>query len=44
LSRLPKIQGGLGLIGDPDEVIEKILFQHEIFHHQCFLVNMATMP
>ena len=37
---------GANFIGSPDEVIEKILFQHEIFNHQRFLlqVSVGTMP
>jgi len=37
---------GALLVGDPDEVIEKILFQHKIFGHQRFLAQMSvgTMP
>jgi probable LLM family oxidoreductase len=37
---------GALLVGNPDEVIEKILFQHRIFGHQRFLAQMSvgTMP
>jgi probable LLM family oxidoreductase len=37
---------GANFIGSPQEVIEKILFQHEIFHHQRFLMQMTvgTIP
>jgi probable LLM family oxidoreductase len=37
---------GALVIGSPDEVIEKILFQHQIFNHQRFLVQLTvgTMP
>lgn len=37
---------GALLVGDPNEVIEKILFQHKIFGHQRFLAQMSvgTMP
>jgi len=37
---------GANFIGTPDDVIEKILFQHEIFGHQRFLLMMGigTMP
>ncbi len=37
---------GANFIGDPDDVIEKILFQHEIFNHQRFLLmlGVGTMP
>ena len=33
-------------MGNPDEVIEKILFQHEIFGHRRFLAQLTvgTMP
>ena len=33
---------GANLIGSPQEVIEKILFQHEIFHHDRFLMQMTV--
>jgi alkanesulfonate monooxygenase SsuD/methylene tetrahydromethanopterin reductase-like flavin-dependent oxidoreductase (luciferase family) len=34
------------LVGSPQEVIDKILFEHELFHHQRFLAQLAvgTMP
>ena len=37
---------GANFIGTPDDVIEKILFQHEIFGHQRFLLMMGigNMP
>jgi probable LLM family oxidoreductase len=37
---------GANFVGSPDEVIEKILFQYEIFHHDRFLLQMSvgTMP
>jgi probable LLM family oxidoreductase len=37
---------GALLVGNPDEVIEKILFQHEIFGHRRFLAQLTvgTMP
>jgi alkanesulfonate monooxygenase SsuD/methylene tetrahydromethanopterin reductase-like flavin-dependent oxidoreductase (luciferase family) len=37
---------GALVVGSPQEVIEKILFQHEIFGHQRFLAQMSvgTMP
>ena len=36
----------LGIRGSPSEVIDKILFQHEIFGHQPFLMQLSvgTMP
>jgi len=39
------LRGAL-LVGSPDEVIEKILFQHKIFGHRRFLMQMSlgTMP
>jgi probable LLM family oxidoreductase len=33
---------GSDFVGTPDEVIEKILFQHEIFNHQRFLLYMGN--
>lgn len=37
---------GANFIGSPDQVIEKILFQHRIFGHQRFLMQMSvgTVP
>jgi probable LLM family oxidoreductase len=37
---------GALLVGDPQEVIDKILYEHELFHHQRFLmqVSVGTMP
>ncbi len=37
---------GANFIGSPDEIIEKILFQHELFQHQRFLIQLSvgTMP
>ncbi|MDX6408119.1 MAG: hypothetical protein QOE13_1190 [Gaiellaceae bacterium] len=37
---------GALVVGNPEEVIEKILFQHEIFGHDRFLgqVSVGTMP
>ena len=37
---------GSDFVGTPDEIIEKILFQHEIFNHQRFLMQMSvgTLP
>jgi probable LLM family oxidoreductase len=37
---------GALLVGDPQEVIDKILFEHELFRHQRFLmqVTVGTMP
>lgn len=33
---------GADVIGGPDEVIEKILFQHEIFNHQRMLIQLTV--
>ena len=33
---------GANFIGSPQEVVEKILFQHEIFDHDRFLVQFST--
>jgi len=40
-----QLRGAL-LVGSPDEVIEKILFQHKIFGHRRFLMQMSlgVMP
>jgi probable LLM family oxidoreductase len=37
---------GASVVGSPQEVTEKILFQHEIFHHRRFLVqfSVGTLP
>lgn len=37
---------GANFVGSPDEVIEKILFQHEIFGHERLLLmlSVGTMP
>jgi probable LLM family oxidoreductase len=37
---------GANFVGSPDEIIEKILYQHEIFNHDRFLLQMSvgTMP
>ncbi|HZP96140.1 MAG TPA: LLM class flavin-dependent oxidoreductase [Candidatus Limnocylindria bacterium] len=33
---------GANFIGSPDEIVEKILFQHRIFHHDRFLMQMTV--
>jgi probable LLM family oxidoreductase len=37
---------GANFVGSPAEVVEKILFQHEIFHHDRFMVQftVGTIP
>ena len=37
---------GALVVGTPEEVIEKILFQHEIFGHERFLgqISVGTLP
>jgi alkanesulfonate monooxygenase SsuD/methylene tetrahydromethanopterin reductase-like flavin-dependent oxidoreductase (luciferase family) len=35
---------GANFVGDPQEMIDKILFQHEIFGHQRFLVQLTVGP
>jgi alkanesulfonate monooxygenase SsuD/methylene tetrahydromethanopterin reductase-like flavin-dependent oxidoreductase (luciferase family) len=37
---------GANFVGAPAEVVEKILFQHEIFGHQRFLLQLSvgTIP
>ena len=39
------MQGAL-LVGSPQQVIDKILWEHELFAHQRFLMQMSvgTMP
>jgi hypothetical protein len=33
-------------VGAPDEVVDKVLFQHELFGHQRFLaqISVGTLP
>lgn len=38
-----KLRGAM-VLGSPDEVIEKILFQHEIFGHQRVLIQLTVGP
>ena len=33
---------GALVVGSPDEVVEKILFQHELFGHQRFMAQMSV--
>jgi probable LLM family oxidoreductase len=33
---------GSNFVGSPDDVIEKILFQHSIFHHDRFLLQLSV--
>ena len=33
---------GANFVGSPEAVVEKILFQHEIFHHDRFLVQFSV--
>ena len=37
---------GANFVGNPDEVIQKVLYQHELFNHQRFLLQLSvgTMP
>jgi probable LLM family oxidoreductase len=37
---------GANFVGSPEQVVEKILFQHEIFNHDRFLLQLSvgTMP
>jgi probable LLM family oxidoreductase len=35
---------GANFVGSPEQVIEKILFQHGIFHHDRFLVQFSVGP
>ncbi|MFL6452331.1 MAG: LLM class flavin-dependent oxidoreductase [Bryobacteraceae bacterium] len=42
---LRSLRGALA-VGSPQQVIEKILYQHEVFHHQRFLaqISVGSMP
>jgi alkanesulfonate monooxygenase SsuD/methylene tetrahydromethanopterin reductase-like flavin-dependent oxidoreductase (luciferase family) len=33
---------GANFVGSPEEVVEKILFQHEIFEHDRFLLQFTV--
>lgn len=35
---------GANFVGSPDDIIEKILFQHEIFGHQRLLLQLSVGP
>lgn len=35
---------GADFVGNPEQVIEKILFQHDIFSHQRFLLQLGSEP
>ena len=35
---------GALLVGSPAEVVEKILFEHELFGHQRFLAQISVGP
>ncbi len=37
------LRGAL-FVGGPDRIVEKILFQHRLFHHQRFLVQLTVGP
>ena len=41
-----RAQRGALVVGSPQEVIDKIMFQYEIFHHQRFLlhISVGTLP
>jgi probable LLM family oxidoreductase len=40
---LRSLRGALA-VGDPQQLVEKILFQHEIFSHQRFLAQLSVGP
>jgi alkanesulfonate monooxygenase SsuD/methylene tetrahydromethanopterin reductase-like flavin-dependent oxidoreductase (luciferase family) len=42
---LRTLRGAL-VVGSPEEVVEKILYQHQLFGHQRFMAQMSvgTMP
>jgi alkanesulfonate monooxygenase SsuD/methylene tetrahydromethanopterin reductase-like flavin-dependent oxidoreductase (luciferase family) len=33
---------GANFVGSPDEVVDKILYQHELFGHRRFLMQMTV--
>jgi probable LLM family oxidoreductase len=35
---------GALFLGGPEQIVEKILYQHEIFHHQRFLIQLTVGP
>jgi alkanesulfonate monooxygenase SsuD/methylene tetrahydromethanopterin reductase-like flavin-dependent oxidoreductase (luciferase family) len=37
---------GANFVGSPQEIVDKILYQHEIFNHDRFLIQMSvgTVP
>jgi probable LLM family oxidoreductase len=41
--QLRSLHGAL-VVGSPEEVVEKILFQHEVFGHQRFLMQISVGP
>ena len=34
------------MVGSPEEVAQKILFEHELFGHECFMaqISVGAMP
>jgi probable LLM family oxidoreductase len=38
-----QLHGAL-FLGGPEQIVEKILYQHEIFHHQRFLIQLTVGP
>lgn len=36
--------GGALFVGDPDQVVEKVLYQHGLFGHQRFLIQLTVGP
>ena len=43
---LMRSERGALLVGSPQEVIDKILYEHELFHHDRFLAQLSvgTIP
>lgn len=35
---------GANFVGTPEQIVEKILYQHEIFHHERFLLQFSVGP
>ena len=36
--------GGALFLGEPDRIVEKVLYQHELFGHQRFLIQLTVGP
>ncbi|HSG49196.1 MAG TPA: LLM class flavin-dependent oxidoreductase [Longimicrobiales bacterium] len=43
LAREADLRGAL-MLGSPDEIVEKILYQHELFRHERFMLQLTVGP